>query len=1154
MRGKRVVRRWGWDCHGLPIENIIEKELDLNSRAEILEYGIDKFNQAAREQVLAFKDTWEQIIPRTGRWVDMEKHYKTMDASYTESCWWAFKQLADQDLVYRGYKPMHLCPRCETTLSNNEVADGYQEVTDLSVTVKFELADEPETYLLAWTTTPWTLPGNTAIAVGPEVVYSKVRVNEGAQEGTYILAQERLEEVMKQAGVTQWEEVAVLGAEALLGRAYRPPYDYFFQDKSLENHAQGWKVYLADFVTAESGTGIAHEAPAFGADDYYLAQQHNIPVVHHLGPNGRFTDKVVGFEGLLVKAKDDHQSTDIAIIKDLAHRGLLFSKEKIVHSYPHCWRCDTPLLNFATTSWFIKTTALRERMLEENNKIHWVPDHLGHKRFHHWIEHNIDWAVSRSRFWGAPLPIWENQTTREYEVVGSLEELRTKTRSRNNFILIRHGESVGNTTGTISLEINDEHDRLSEAGKDQVVRSYEEIRRILAEDLLNESQGIDLVIHSPYNRTKQTAAMIAQEFSVEDVVADERIRERYFGDKLSGTLYADYYALLDQEGTSQDYYYARPGGENYHEVKQRMMDFLEDIDRQHQGKTIVVVTHFTPYWVSFAGAQGMDNEAMHQLRENWGEVHNAKPRFLDYAPFPHNSEYVLDLHRPYIDAVTYTNSAGEEYRVVGEVFDCWYESGSMPYASKHYLGAEVEAEPLPEETPVDPPGETLEEDEAASEEPSPPATEESEVIAPPEEDLSFTYPAHFIGEAIDQTRGWFYSLLALGVGVFDQAPMRNVIVTGHIMAEDGRKMSKKLQNYPELSQVFDAYGADALRYFLLNSPVLRGEKVNLTEQEISEVQKKVILRLKNTLVFFHTYQEGLNPELSPQDSPHPLDRWLLSRLAQVHTQTTEKLESYELDLACQGFLSFVDDLSTWYLRRSRNRFKTSDSEDKAWAQVTTWYVLREFAKILAPFMPFLADHLWRALRGEGDQESVHLELWSPAMESESEVLESMSRVRQVVSLALEARATAGIKVRQPLSSLRIKDEPYDEGRTLSEVINPALSDLIREELNVKELHFQSDLETSVALDTTLTPALQTEGDFREFVRTVQALRKEAGLSPHDQVRLRLVMDAQGQEMINHYFLELEHTAGVGEVDWVETLDAPTQQANALTYQLAMEKL
>jgi len=1111
MKGKQVVRKWGWDCHGLPIENIIEKKLNLNSRKDILDYGIKNFNEDCRAQVMEYKDAWEQIIPRTGRWVDMQDHYKTMDASYTESAWWAFKQLNDKGLVYKGYKPMHLCPRCETTLSNNEVADGYADITDISVTAKFELADEPGTFLLAWTTTPWTLPGNTAIAVGKGVTYVKVKAtNKDGVTEQYVLAQARLTDVMNHAGITEWEELAVLGADALVGRSYIPPYDYFVKESEIENHENGWKVWEADFVNDEAGTGIAHEAPAFGADDYHLAMEHKIPVIHHVGTDGRYTEAVKDFAGLLVKAKGDTMSTDIEIIKDLAGKGLLFSKEKLVHAYPHCWRCDTPLLNYATSSWFISATTLRDRMLEENTATNWVPDHLGHKRFHNWIENNVDWAVSRSRFWGAPLPIWENQTTGEYDVIGSVDELKDKTRSKNNYIFIRHGESVGNTQKLISMDIDDENDRLTENGKEQVQASVEEINRLLENEMVNATTGVDVVIHSPYNRTKQTASMIAQAFGIKDMVEDERIRERYFGDGLSGTQYDEYHKILDEKGVMQDYNFTMPGGETYYDVKKRMMDFMYDIDSQYEGKTIVVVTHFTPYWVTFAGAEGMNNEQMHELRDNWGTVHNAKPRVVDFAPYPHNDEYELDFHRPYSDNVTYTNEAGQEYKMIGDVFDCWYESGSMPYAAKAYMG------------------------EGTSED--------------------FRYPADFICEAIDQTRGWFYSLLALGAGVFNQAPMKNVIVTGHVMAEDGKKMSKSLNNYPPVEEVLNKYGADSLRYFLLNSPVIRGEKVNLVEKEIDDIQKKIVMRLKNTLAFYQMYSEGYDADIDCHTSTHPLDQWIMARVHQVIETATTGLDNYELDRACNPFLDFVDDLSTWYLRRSRDRFKSDDEADRKYAQATIVHVLKEFAQVLAPFMPFTAEHIWNELKEERDAESVHLSHWPKVGSIDSNVLSAMHYVRDVVSTSLEARVSAGVKVRQPLQSLTIKDVQFDDSQMTSEMMSTEMLDIIKDELNVKEILFNKDLETEVQLNLDITPELQTEGDFREFVRQIQSLRKQMKLSPHDNVTMKLVMDESGTAMIKQYFSELEHIAGVAEVDFVDTLDVEEMSANEVSYRVQIEKM
>ncbi|MBI5742770.1 MAG: class I tRNA ligase family protein, partial [Candidatus Niyogibacteria bacterium] len=429
MRGFRVPRRWGWDCHGLPIENLIEKELTLKTKKDIEDYGIEKFNRAAKDSVLTYEKDWREIIPRIGRWVDMESGYKTMDASYTESVWWVFKTLYDKGLIYEGYKPMHICPRCETTLANFEVAQGYKDIVDLSVTVKFELRDtnlqihtndtnESKIYILAWTTTPWTLPGNVALAVNEKIVYAKIKKskiknqNDNAKlknDEHYIIAKERIAEVLKDEEYEAVEEI--MGAE-LVGRKYQPLFDYYAKDSELKNRENGWKIYGADFVTTEDGTGVVHIAPAFGEDDMKVGEKYHLPFVQHVGMDGRFKPEVTDFAGMLVKPKSDDEkerlSTDIAVIKYLQEQGSFFSKEKVTHSYPHCWRCDTPLLNYATSSWFVKVTDIKEGangLIENNKKINWVPEHIRDGRFGKWLEGARDWAISRTRFWGAPLPV-----------------------------------------------------------------------------------------------------------------------------------------------------------------------------------------------------------------------------------------------------------------------------------------------------------------------------------------------------------------------------------------------------------------------------------------------------------------------------------------------------------------------------------------------------------------------------------------------------------------------------------------------------------------------------------------------------------------------------------------------------------------------------
>lgn len=1082
MKGKRVLRNWGWDCHGLPIENIIEKDLNLNSRKDIIDYGIEKFNNDARNKVLEYKDYWEEIIPRTGRWVDMKNHYKTMDSSYTESIWWAFKELHTKGLVYKGFKAMHLCPRCETTLSNNEVADGYADIKDLSVTAKFKLVDEENTYILAWTTTPWTLPGNVAIAVGPGIAYAKVKaIVEGVQT-FYILAKARVESVMKFAGIENYEIVEEFTSEKLVGRSYVPPFDYFINDKSIPNYENGWKVYEADFITDDSGTGIAHEAPAFGAEDLALGKKHNMPFVQHVNKAGEFIDKVTDFAGKEVKMKGDHMATDIEIIKHLAAHGTLFSKEKIEHSYPLCWRCDTPLINYATDSWFIKKDQpFADKMVEENNKVVWVPDHVGHKRFHNWIANPVDWAVSRSRFWGAPLPVWENQTTGENEIIGSLEELKKKTTRNNTFVVVRHAEAESNLAGVNAGEKGGEGDMLTEKGKAQTKDAAKKIQELFV------AQGVsgipDVIVCSPFIRTRMTAELIAESLGIDKatIIEDARICEINFGKHAHDN--RDVYANL--EGVEEAWTdFSKPlpdGGESMNDIKRRVMSVVEELNQTHEGKNILIVTHMTPMWLMRAGTLGLNQHESRIYRVNHGTVTNAEPKLLPFEQFPHNEDFDLDYHRPFIDKISWKNEKGEEYKLIGEVFDCWFESGAMPFASKHY--------------PFD-----IKND-----------------------NVNFAYPADFISEGIDQTRGWFNTLLHLGVGLFDKAPYKHVVVHGTVLAEDGKKMSKKLKNYPPIEEVMDKYGADPLRYFLLSSPAMRGESTLFSEKSIDDVTKKVVVRLKNVVSFYDIYREDIvhTSDLA-LESENVLDQWILARFKEVLDKTTKGLDTYEIDMACGSFIEFVDDFSTWYIRRSRDRFKGDDTEDKKYALATTRFVLENFSKVLAPFMPFLAEHIWQDIRGKGDRESVHLTDW-PELKTlpTGDVLAQMDLARGLVTQGLDARVKAGIKVRQPLQSVTYP----------LHVFTADYVEILKDELNVKEVLFKEEVE-GVLLDTTITDELMQEGLYRETLRSFQEFRKEQGLEAADSVAATINAPQAIIDALTKFEDEFKRTAGVRQATYI----------------------
>ena len=582
MQGYHVPRTWGWDCHGLPIENLIEKELGLANKKDIEEYGVGKFNDAARDSVLRYEKEWKRYVPRSGRWIDMDNPYMSMQSSYMESVWWIFSQLHEKGLTKQGFKAMHLCPRCETTLANFEVNQGYKDVTDISVTAKFKVKEEEDTYLLAWTTTPWTLPGNVALAVGEDIQYNKVKY-EGAY---YYVAQTLCESVFKDM---EYEVVATVSGSDLVGLSYEPVFDYY-QKQNLEHSENGWKVYSADFVTTEDGTGIVHIAPAFGSDDMELGKVHDLPFVQHVARNAEYIDDFAqnaegeSFKGSKVKVKDDLMSADIEIIKWLAHHERLFSKKKLVHSYPHCWRCDTPLLNYATTSWFIDTPTLVDRLVELNKKVNWVPDHVGEGRFGKWLEGARDWAVSRSRFWGTPLPVWNNAEGTETLVLGSISQLLDAVKtSGNTYFSIRHGQSQSNITGEINADVSVENG-LTHLGKEQVEQSVEAFT----------NKEIDYIFVSPFQRTLETAEIIKEKLGLSDdqVIISDTLKERSAGSVWEGKQWSDAHAEEDaKQGNNFFNYRLADDAESISDVYKRSMEFLFNVEEKYKNKNILIISH-----------------------------------------------------------------------------------------------------------------------------------------------------------------------------------------------------------------------------------------------------------------------------------------------------------------------------------------------------------------------------------------------------------------------------------------------------------------------------------------------------------------------------------------------------------------------------------
>jgi len=1091
MNGQSVKRRWGWDCHGLPIENIIEKELDFKVKKDIEDYGIAKFNQKAKEAVLRYADVWKETINRLGRFVDMDNDYKTMDASYTESIWWAFDNLYKRGLIYEGFKSMHICPRCETTLSNFEVNQGYTDITDLAVTVKLWVP-KLDAYLLAWTTTPWTLPGNVATAVNQDLTYSEVE----SDDEKYILAEEKVGEVFKDK--THKINRTFSGQE-LIGLAYEPLFNYFANEQLVNFKKEPistetiWKIYHAPYVSLDKGTGIVHLAPAFGEEDMELAKEKNLPFIQHVSTAGRFIEAVSDFAGELVKPKADHMRVDILIIKYLASKNLLFAKEKITHSYPLCWRCETPLLNYASSSWFVKVTDLKDKIITENNKINWVPAHFKDGRFGRWLEGARDWAISRSRFWGAPLPVWKCEDCLKQQSVDSIADLLAKSvKSQGaNFYLLRHGEATHNQTDIISDQITDAVD-LTAKGKQDLDQTIAEFKK--------HNLTFDLIIASPLVRTKQTAEQVAESLEISTpIIFDSRLQEVQTG--LNGQPWSNYTNFFKTR--NDRFTQAPPQGETINEVRKRAMELVFDLNTKYAGKNILLVSHGLPLFLIKQSSKGLTSADLKRITD-WHDDYLQTGAWakVDFTPYPHDVDYELDLHRPYIDEVKLKCTCGGEMTRVNDVFDCWFESGSMPFAQAHY--------PFRAESGFDPKTNT-------------------------------GFPADFIAEAQDQTRGWFYSLIVLSTALFGQSPYKTVIANGMILAEDGQKMSKRLKNYPDVDYVLDTYGADAVRFYLLSSPAVHAEDLAFSEKGLGEIYRKIIMRLTNIIQFYETYSRKIEAETIDLSS-NVLDNWADVRIKEAINQIDSAMAGYELDRATRAIEAWLDDFSNWYIRRSRDRFRDKTSLDFKQASQTLASLLKTTAIMMAPFTPFIAEHLYQKLKSETAELSVHLMSWPKfTADKQVEVLALMTSTRNIVSLALEKRAEAGIKVRQPLKQLTINVD-----------LPAGYLDLIKDEVNVWSVVSATANQALIELDTELTEDLKQAGRLRELIRQIQNWRKDQGFSPADEIKLTITVDDLGWQEMSEQLDQIKLAVGARLITRGQNRDGSEIKIDERSYYLNLE--
>ena len=1035
MQGFHVRRKGGWDTHGLPVELQVEKALGLNSKKAIEEYGIAKFNEQCKESVWEYLGIWEKFTDRIGYWVDQENPYVTYHNDYIESVWNVLQKVNDRGLVYKDYRIVPWCPRCGTALSSHELAQGYQDDKDLSVTAKFKVVGQENTYLLAWTTTPWTLPGNVALAVGKDIEYSKVKVG----DDTLILASSRIETNFKDAA---HEVVGTMKGSELVGYEYEPLYPYLsntISDLQKQNLEKAFKVYPADFVTTEDGTGIVHTAVMYGADDFVLGTALGLPKQHMVLPDGTFVAGTDFLEGRFVK----DESVAVDIIKDLAHRGLLFKKEKYEHSYPHCWRCKTPLIYYARDSWYIRMSdpAIKQEMIDENKKINWEPDYIRDGRFGEWLKDIKDWAISRERYWGTPLPIWMTPSGK-IETIGSIAELKSKTKtSGNSYFAMRHGFGQHMEQGIVSSFDHDSY-HLTEEGKNEVAKAAETLKE----------KKITRIFTSPLLRTRETAKIVADYLGLpeESIVVDHRLREYDFGD-WDGKPFADYVAYRKDTVVAYD---TQLGGSSLQATKNRFAEFFYDAESDYANENILIVTHGIFFETVPAMLEGADGKRSTEILFDLYANHRIQPaevRPMPFVPLPHNENYELDLHRPYIDLVKLVSVEGEELTRVKEVMDVWFDSGAMPFAQDHY--------PFENKEFIDGPG----------------------------------YPADYICEAIDQTRGWFYTLHAVGTLMGRGRAYKNVICLGHILDAEGKKMSKSLGNIVDPWTMIEKYGVDTLRLWMysVNQP---GESKNFDEKTVAELHNKVFNLLYNVLAFYELYRDESLEKAERPASAHVLDIWILAKLDALIVHTTENADAYRLLEPVRAMREFIDGLSTWYVRRSRERIKDGDADAKA----TLHYVLKTVAQLLAPFAPFAAEDIWQKLKHADDAASVHLSAWPQAAAYKAATIENMEVLRNVVTMGLKARQTTGIPVRQPLASITVTGARMDD----------AYTEILKDELNVRAAQFADGEEIAVALDTEITPELKREGDYRELVRAVQDMRKKEGLTPSDPIALTLPESAK----------------------------------------------
>ena len=1064
MCGFKVERKNGWDTHGLPVELEVEKKLGFKTKKDIEKYGIAEFNKACKENVQNYIPLFRDLTEKIGYWVDMDNSYITYEADYIETLWWIIKKIWGKGLLYKDYKVVPYCPRCGTSLSSHEVAQGYRKIKEPAVFIKFKVkTSNPEwqnTSILSWTTTPWTLPANVALAINPKMNYICVPDYETPNHWL-VLGFENLRNLLSKGifdeRYKKEKEADIFKGSEMVGLEYEPLFEF----SKLEKPA--FKVISADFVSTEEGTGVVHIAPAFGEDDMAVGKKNNLPIILNVDEEGKFKGEVKPFAGKFVKEADP------LIIEDLKRRNILFKEENYEHDYPFCWRCHSVLLYYAKDSWWIKTTTLREKLIKNNKKINWIPAHLKEGRFGEWLREVKDWAISRERYWGTPLPIWRCKNCREFEVVGSKEELFSQQYSKNRYLILRHGKTIVQTRkGKIA------YDWPSLDSFPLIKKGENKIRKLVKK---LKKEKIDIIYSSDSLRARQTAEIVAKEFGLE-IKFDPRLRDINLGtyqNREKKEFRRDFPKTLER------FEKRVPGGDSWLDIKKRVINFLKDIDEKHEGKNILIISHGDPLWLLEGATKGLSNKEL--LKENLdkktirtGELRKIKVSFL-----PYNQEGNLDLHRPLIDEVKFSckHCSGQMEREK-YVIDVWFDSGAMPFAQSHWPFEQKKKEKPPK-----------------------------------------LFPAAYISEAIDQTRGWFYTLLAVSTLLGFESPYKNVVCLGHVLDAKGEKMSKSKGNIVNPWQVIAKYGADALRWYFytVNQP---SDSKLFSEKEVGDSFKKFLLTYWNCWLFLETYGKKLKKNKKIK-SKNVLDKWIISRLNNLILEVTKALDNYDIVASTRKIENFViEDLSQWYIRRSRKRFQPAsyrksniEKNDHEEATAVLYYILLTLTQLTAPFIPFLSEEIYQKLiklvnlsEKKKDFCSVHLEKWPEVRKKliDNKLEEKMVRVREISSLGLRERARLGIKIRQPLRELAV-------GK-LAEGLEPELINLVKEELNIKSFRYDVELKETIRLDTEITTELREEGILREVTRHIQEIRKELGLKPKDKIIIQFSASEKLIDILN----------------------------------------